>query len=301
MIALTIGIAHTLVANQVYALPSKAVMGTSSGAIEISQDGINFSPVVLTNNSASLSAMFVRSSGTGTILSLKEYNVGTVVSGGSNGGGADLPTAVIGQTLISQGSGIDPIFSNQVSLIGTTPKILMGNGPPNRDYGITINDGAGAIAFTRSDISQDLRIKFDVNKVAFAASIGSVLEISNSSGIILTPAEAGGVRSIQLGRRASDDSTGCGATVECWITSSQTEPALSVRIPGGADFSFAVMPNGSLIISPTASGELCQTKVSLTNGAGSSTATLTNAPAAGNPTKWISINDGGTVRKIPAW
>jgi len=41
--------------------------------------------------------------------------------------------------------------------------------------------------------------------------------------------------------------------------------------------------------------------VSLTNGAAAATATLTNAPIAGNPTKWIQINDNGTIRNIPSW
>ncbi|MGS0976140.1 hypothetical protein [Burkholderia glumae] len=40
---------------------------------------------------------------------------------------------------------------------------------------------------------------------------------------------------------------------------------------------------------------------SLVDGAGSQAATLTNAPLAGNPTKWIPINDNGTVRRVPAW
>lgn len=40
---------------------------------------------------------------------------------------------------------------------------------------------------------------------------------------------------------------------------------------------------------------------SLANDAGGSAATLTNAPAAGNPTKWIPIDDAGTTRYIPAW
>jgi hypothetical protein len=39
----------------------------------------------------------------------------------------------------------------------------------------------------------------------------------------------------------------------------------------------------------------------LANGASSSTGTLTNAPSAGNPTKWIAIDDNGTTRHIPAW
>lgn len=43
------------------------------------------------------------------------------------------------------------------------------------------------------------------------------------------------------------------------------------------------------------------TSVALTDGAGAGGGTLLNAPAAGNPTKWIGINDNGTTRYIPAW
>lgn len=43
------------------------------------------------------------------------------------------------------------------------------------------------------------------------------------------------------------------------------------------------------------------TSVALANGAAASVGTLTNAPAAGNPTKWVPINDNGTTRYIPAW
>lgn len=51
----------------------------------------------------------------------------------------------------------------------------------------------------------------------------------------------------------------------------------------------------------TASTTLHTTSVALTNGAGAGAGTITNAPAAGNPTKWIPINDNGTTRYIPAW
>jgi hypothetical protein len=51
----------------------------------------------------------------------------------------------------------------------------------------------------------------------------------------------------------------------------------------------------------TGSTQLHATSVSLTNAAGASTATLTNSPVVGNPTKWIEINDNGTVRRIPTW
>ena len=43
------------------------------------------------------------------------------------------------------------------------------------------------------------------------------------------------------------------------------------------------------------------TNTALTDGAAAAVGTLLNAPAAGNPTKWIGINDNGTTRYIPAW
>lgn len=49
------------------------------------------------------------------------------------------------------------------------------------------------------------------------------------------------------------------------------------------------------------SATLLTTTTALTNGAAAAAGTLLNAPAAGNPTKWIPINDNGTTRYIPAW
>ncbi len=43
------------------------------------------------------------------------------------------------------------------------------------------------------------------------------------------------------------------------------------------------------------------TSSALTDGAGVGAGTIATAPAAGNPTKWIGINDNGTTRYIPAW
>ncbi len=54
-----------------------------------------------------------------------------------------------------------------------------------------------------------------------------------------------------------------------------------VIVPGGASF--------------------LTTNTALTNGAAAAAGTLANAPVAGNPTKWIGINDNGTIRYIPAW
>lgn len=61
----------------------------------------------------------------------------------------------------------------------------------------------------------------------------------------------------------------------------QIELNQTVKWPGGAVF--------------------LQTTTALTNGAGAAAGTITNAPTAGNPTKWVGINDNGTTRYIPAW
>jgi hypothetical protein len=65
--------------------------------------------------------------------------------------------------------------------------------------------------------------------------------------------------------------------------------------PGGSEL---LRVGGAIRIS---SATMIATSTSFTNGAGAGAGTITNAPAAGNPTKWIPINDNGTTRYIPAW
>lgn len=65
--------------------------------------------------------------------------------------------------------------------------------------------------------------------------------------------------------------------------------------PGGGNL-FRV--GGALTVN---SATMIATKTAFTDGAGVGAGTITNAPAAGNPTKWIPVDDNGTVRYIPAW
>ena len=51
----------------------------------------------------------------------------------------------------------------------------------------------------------------------------------------------------------------------------------------------------------TSSTTLHKTNATLTNGAAAAAGTLTNAPVAGNPTKWVPISDNGVTRYIPCW
>jgi len=46
---------------------------------------------------------------------------------------------------------------------------------------------------------------------------------------------------------------------------------------------------------------LMRNSVAWSDGAAAGAGTLTNAPTAGDPTKWIPVDDNGTTRYIPAW
>ena len=48
-------------------------------------------------------------------------------------------------------------------------------------------------------------------------------------------------------------------------------------------------------------GEIDPRLLAAMGRAGVGAGTLNNAPAVGNPTKWLQINDNGTIRFIPAW
>lgn len=76
-----------------------------------------------------------------------------------------------------------------------------------------------------------------------------------------------------------------------------TTPTLVTPVIGAATGTSLALSAGIT----TGSSTLHTTSVALTNGAGTSSGTITNAPSVGNPTKWVPINDNGTTRYIPTW
>ena len=71
----------------------------------------------------------------------------------------------------------------------------------------------------------------------------------------------------------------------------------TVRMTAGA--SNLLTLNGGL--KTTGATFALQTATTLTDNAAAQVATMTNGPTAGNPTKWIAINDNGVTRYIPCW
>ena len=117
---------------------------------------------------------------------------------------------------------------------------------------------------------------------------GTAIQITNSAGgITITNT---GVTSLTGTANQIDVSSSTGA-----ITLSTPQ-----NIGTGSSPTFASLTTTAGIT--TAGGAVFHTtNTALTNGAGAGAGSITNAPAAGNPTKWIGINDNGTTRYIPAW
>ena len=90
---------------------------------------------------------------------------------------------------------------------------------------------------------------------------------------------------------ALSDETGTGLAVF------NNTPSLTTPIIGAATGTSLVLTGGIT----TGNATLHTTTTNLTNGAGALAGTLLNAPATGDPTKWVPINDNGTTRYIPMW
>ncbi len=90
----------------------------------------------------------------------------------------------------------------------------------------------------------------------------------------------------------TDDGDADGEWTPIADTASSTPQFTRIGIGVAADGTRALTINDTIILRSTAA---------LADGAAAAAGTLTNAPTAGNPTKWIPIDDNGTTRHIPAW
>jgi hypothetical protein len=92
-----------------------------------------------------------------------------------------------------------------------------------------------------------------------------------------------------------------GPTILAGSTGS-TDLALIVNNAANSANLLLVTANGRVTVGvPAADGSMLTTATTLPNNSGALVGTLTNSPVTGNPTKWIAINDNGTIRRIPTW
>lgn len=92
---------------------------------------------------------------------------------------------------------------------------------------------------------------------------------------------------------------GGGATERYHLTSAQ-HAALTAGFTGTGVLVRATAPTVTSI-TVSVGTFMVKSSAAWSNGAAAAAGTLLNAPAAGNPTKWIPVDDNGTTRYIPAW
>lgn len=129
--------------------------------------------------------------------------------------------------------------------------------------GETLTTGNIAVAVTP--------VKNSALVLSYEPRTGKYYPMVTGSAVVNSP---GGVATSVQFQGASDDFDGDAVF---------TYDGTNLTVPGGA---------GAMLL---------VTDDALDDGAALATGTLDNAPVAGDPSKWIPINDNGTVRYIPTW
>lgn len=134
---------------------------------------------------------------------------------------------------------------------------------------------------------------------AAGADVGATLGFAGETGNGVTPYTFGAIRAARVGASADGTYTAYLAFYTAVSGGSITE-FMRLSGTGGLSVGTTSDPGSGNIYVNTATF-LMRNKTTMTDQAGASAGTITNAPSVGNPTKWIAIDDNGTTRKIPTW
>lgn len=88
----------------------------------------------------------------------------------------------------------------------------------------------------------------------------------------------------------------------CAAAPDDLSPPVQIGTLGQQQADRVVITGGDVLADLTnAANILIAASQALPDGAAAGAGTLLNSPVAGNPTKWVPINDAGTTRYLPAW
>lgn len=171
----------------------------------------------------------------------------------------------------------------------------------------TISNGYWSFANTKASSSSSNGALVVAGGVGIGGSLNTASDITvaspSTTGQIVVTAVSGQIAQVHI--RGNGVASGLNiqhsGSSDAIITNLANRPMFigtngltRMTIAAAGDVSFT----GAITVGSTT---LLATSVALTNGAAAQVGTLTNAPTAGNPTKWIPINDNGTTRYLPAW
>lgn len=195
-------------------------------------------------------------------------------------------------------------FTNAIpiTIISAEPRFLYS------ETGVAADEGLWDVDINAKTFKIRTRTDVDgtgVDCLAFLRGTGTALAtvtIGNSTNPANFVFAGGGT--VSCGNLTSVSGTLTGANI---VATGTFVPSTGLNRPGANRLGFC--SNTLLRGEFTAAGDLSLAvanfllsfTAALPNNAAANLATLTNAPTAGDPTKWIPINDNGTTRNIPAW
>ncbi len=199
-----------------------------------------------------------------------------IINGDSNGTSYPMLIQSAGTT-VNSAAGIELLnaFGDAAAMLLTnnTYTAFPAIGPDALGY---FNNGVGGIAFATINPAANIRLNVNGNQIVTAAT--AQITLGPFGNPLITANFATANPTISIGDISH---TGNSTTLIVNDAVSQVRVSGTLRLPGGAS--------------------LLNTLVALTNNAGAALGTITNAPTAGDPAKWIAFNDAGTIRKIPTW
>tara|TARA_R110000868_G_scaffold190815_1_gene434642 strand:+ start:2214 stop:3254 length:1041 start_codon:yes stop_codon:yes gene_type:complete len=224
----------------------------------------------------------------------------TTVTGGTSGRVLYDNAGVLGE-MTNTGTGTVNVLQTSPALI--TPALGIATGTS-----LALGGASGAtLAVTGTAAISGTTTMAAFNAVGTSSVIGTTVVAGAASGNATATFRVFGGLSNSAGFQVTQNS----ATDASLILNTVAGGTLGIGANNAAVLTFAATTNAvSISTSLTLAGALTVPGVTtaaltstgtFTSGAGAQVGTLTNAPAAGNPTTWIKIIDNGTTRYIPAW
>lgn len=278
--------------------PQTVLTGTA-GQVTVSNAGVGATTLSLPTALTGINSI---TSVAASTLILATGTFGTAVTFASATGAPTFAANVTGSAGFLatglDGSGI-AFFAN----ISGTSRLRMRNSATGATGQLSIESAASdefdvtASAVLRLIAGTGAGIFFQINSSTVAGSFSSAgvfnvattTEASAGAGAITTAGGISTTKALYVGSATASTTTGTGSGIF----------GGGIGVAGAGWFGGLI--NTASTITTLGGTFFHITSSALTDGAAASLGTLTNAPSAGNPTKWIQINDNGTTRKIPTW
>lgn len=269
----------------------------ANGGTGITSLGTGVATWLGTPSSANLRAAMTDETGTGALVFADTPTLVTPVIGAATGTSVNLSSTATASALIPTGSSV-PANGMYLSSANTLDLATASTNRMRIDSGGNV--GIGRAPSTFIDAQNSGLAVFRL-RGGTSTNQGAAFYATGASDVT---ACAFGQRSAIFGGTPGSDSTfysagtlslGANATEVVFLATNGSTGFGAAPAGGGT---YKVEINGALSVNSTT---MIRTASAFTNGAAAATGTLTNAPAAGNPTKWVPINDAGTTRYIPTW